>query len=221
MRSDIDLRYSDVLDDCVRATGQLTRVKPDEGSPFLHRVALSLGAAGHKQALNAQVSAVLGAMGWGRLGGVNRRFSLKRSGRVSGLRSLNEKLLSYVLSEVTVFHDFAFIPLARSLSPQFPSQSSAAMDEQKVFALWHTGETFDKHRHILFDIYMKHYRVRRNVIQTRLTQELGEDVTKADIDRLLKVHTARVPNSKPSRVLLQECCISYGGMWYLKGTVRS
>jgi DNA-directed RNA polymerase-3 subunit RPC5 len=34
---------------------------------------------------------------------------------------------------------------------------------------------------------MKNYRVRRNVIQTRLTQEMGEHVTKDDVDRLLKV----------------------------------
>uniref|UniRef100_A0A8C9TYL0 Polymerase (RNA) III (DNA directed) polypeptide E n=1 Tax=Scleropages formosus TaxID=113540 RepID=A0A8C9TYL0_SCLFO len=103
-----------------------------------------------------------------------------------------------------LLQDTILLSNCRQIAVPFPSQSSAAMDEQKVFALWHTGETFDKHRHILFDIYMKHYRVRRNVIQTRLTQELGEEVTKADIDRLLK-----------------ECCISYGGMWYLKGTVRS
>ncbi|KAK3559884.1 hypothetical protein QTP86_026184 [Hemibagrus guttatus] len=86
----------------------------------------------------------------------------------------------------------------------FPPQSSASADEQKVFVLWENGETFDKYRQILFEIFMKNYRVRRNIIQTRLTQELGDAVTKADVDRLLK-----------------ECCISLGGMWYLKGTVQS
>uniref|UniRef100_A0A8C1YH78 Polymerase (RNA) III (DNA directed) polypeptide E n=1 Tax=Cyprinus carpio TaxID=7962 RepID=A0A8C1YH78_CYPCA len=86
----------------------------------------------------------------------------------------------------------------------FPPQSSAAADEQKVFGLWESGETFDKHRQVLFEIFMKNYRVRRNVIQTRLTQELGDAVTKTDVDRLLK-----------------ECCMSLGGMWYLKGTVPS
>ncbi|NP_997919.1 DNA-directed RNA polymerase III subunit RPC5 [Danio rerio] len=86
----------------------------------------------------------------------------------------------------------------------FPPQSSAAADEQKVFGLWESGETFDKLRQILFEIFMKNYRVRRNVIQTRLTQELGDAVNKTDVDRLLK-----------------ECCISLGGMWYLKGTVHS
>ncbi|XP_053496074.1 DNA-directed RNA polymerase III subunit RPC5 [Ictalurus furcatus] len=86
----------------------------------------------------------------------------------------------------------------------FPPQSSASADEQKVFGLWENGETFDKHRQVLFEIFMKNYRVRRNIIQTRLTQELGDAVTKADVDRLLK-----------------ECCISLGGMWYLKGTVQS
>ncbi|GAA6072634.1 DNA-directed RNA polymerase III subunit RPC5 [Tachysurus ichikawai] len=86
----------------------------------------------------------------------------------------------------------------------FPPQSSATADEQKVFVLWENGETFDKHRQVLFEVFMKNYRVRRNVIQTRLTQELGDAVTKADVDRLLK-----------------ECCVSLGGMWYLKGTVQS
>uniref|UniRef100_A0A673J373 DNA-directed RNA polymerase III subunit RPC5 C-terminal domain-containing protein n=1 Tax=Sinocyclocheilus rhinocerous TaxID=307959 RepID=A0A673J373_9TELE len=86
----------------------------------------------------------------------------------------------------------------------FPPQSNAATDEQKVFGLWESGETFDKHRQVLFEIFMKNYRVRRNVIQSRLTQELGDAVTKTDVDRLLK-----------------ECCMSLGGMWYLKGTVPS
>ncbi|XP_060795602.1 DNA-directed RNA polymerase III subunit RPC5 [Neoarius graeffei] len=86
----------------------------------------------------------------------------------------------------------------------FPPQSSSSADEQKVFGLWENGETFDRHRQVLFEIFMKNYRVRRNVIQTRLSQELGDAVTKADVDRLLK-----------------ECCISLGGMWYLKGTVQS
>ncbi|XP_067225905.1 DNA-directed RNA polymerase III subunit RPC5 [Chanodichthys erythropterus] len=86
----------------------------------------------------------------------------------------------------------------------FPPQSGATADEQKVFGLWESGETFDKHRQVLFEIFMKNYRVRRNVIQTRLTQELGDAVTKTDVDRLLK-----------------ECCVSLGGMWYLKGTVPS
>uniref|UniRef100_A0A3B4Y1W1 Polymerase (RNA) III (DNA directed) polypeptide E n=1 Tax=Seriola lalandi dorsalis TaxID=1841481 RepID=A0A3B4Y1W1_SERLL len=85
----------------------------------------------------------------------------------------------------------------------FPAQSTAAPDEQKVFGLWETGEDFDKHRRLLFDLFSKNYRVRRNMIQARLAQEFG-DVNKADIDRLLK-----------------ECCSSHAGMWYLKGTIQS
>lgn len=86
----------------------------------------------------------------------------------------------------------------------FPPQNNATADEQKVFGLWESAESFDKLRQVLFEIFMKNYRVRRNVIQTRLTQELGDAVTKTDVDRLLK-----------------ECCQSLGGMWYLKGTVPS
>lgn len=86
----------------------------------------------------------------------------------------------------------------------FPPQSNAGADDQKVFGLWESGETFDKYRQVLFELFMKNYRVRRNIIQTRLTQELGDAVIKTDVDRLLK-----------------DCCISLGGMWYLKGTVQS
>ncbi|CAI5658485.1 DNA-directed RNA polymerase III subunit RPC5 [Oreochromis niloticus] len=85
----------------------------------------------------------------------------------------------------------------------FPAQTKAAPDEQKVFGLWETGEDFDKHRRLLYDVFTKNYRVRRNIIQARLAQELG-DVSKADIDRLLN-----------------ECCSSHAGMWYLKGTIQS
>ncbi|KAM9426320.1 DNA-directed RNA polymerase III subunit RPC5 [Pholidichthys leucotaenia] len=85
----------------------------------------------------------------------------------------------------------------------FPPQSTAAPDEKKVFGVWETGEDFDKHRRLLYDVFTKNYRVRRNIVQARLAQELG-DVPKADIDRLLN-----------------ECCCSYGGMWYLKGTLQS
>ncbi|XP_069036943.1 DNA-directed RNA polymerase III subunit RPC5 isoform X1 [Lepisosteus oculatus] len=92
----------------------------------------------------------------------------------------------------------------RQIQVPFPPQSSAAADEQKVFAVWEMGDSFDKHRQLLLELFSKNFRVRRNAIQTRLAQELGDGVTKADIDRLLK-----------------ECCMSHGGMWYLKGTVPS
>ncbi|MGH0124054.1 UNVERIFIED_CONTAM: hypothetical protein FKN15_034462 [Acipenser sinensis] len=95
-------------------------------------------------------------------------------------------------------------PINQLLSVQFPPQSSAEADEQKVFALWEMGDSFDQHRQLLLEIFMKNYRVRRNLIQGKLTQEFGDNVTKTDLDRLLK-----------------ECCVSYGGMWYLKGTVQS
>jgi len=42
------------------------------------------------------------------------------------------------------------------------------------------------------------------MIQSRLTQECGEDLSKQEVDKVLK-----------------DCCVSYGGMWYLKGTVQS
>ncbi|XP_006892703.1 PREDICTED: DNA-directed RNA polymerase III subunit RPC5 isoform X1 [Elephantulus edwardii] len=65
----------------------------------------------------------------------------------------------------------------------FPPQTAASPDEQKVFALWESGDMSD---------------------QSRLTQECGEDLSKQEVDKVLK-----------------DCCVSYGGMWYLKGTVQS
>ncbi|XP_036597354.1 DNA-directed RNA polymerase III subunit RPC5 isoform X1 [Trichosurus vulpecula] len=86
----------------------------------------------------------------------------------------------------------------------FPPQTAASPDEQKVFALWESGDMSDQHRQVLLEIFSKNYRVRRNLIQTRLNQECGEDLSKQEVDKVLK-----------------DCCVSYGGMWYLKGTVQS
>ncbi|XP_012382412.1 DNA-directed RNA polymerase III subunit RPC5 isoform X2 [Dasypus novemcinctus] len=86
----------------------------------------------------------------------------------------------------------------------FPPQTAASPDEQKVFALWESGDMSDQHRQVLLEIFSKNYRVRRNMIQSRLTQECGEDLSKQAVDKVLK-----------------DCCVSYGGMWYLKGTVQS
>ena len=44
-----------------------------------------------------------------------------------------------------------------------------------------------QYRQILFELFKKNYRVRRTLVHSRLTQELGDNVTKADVDRLLKV----------------------------------
>ncbi|XP_066131988.1 DNA-directed RNA polymerase III subunit RPC5 isoform X1 [Saccopteryx bilineata] len=86
----------------------------------------------------------------------------------------------------------------------FPPQTAASPDEQKVFALWESGDMSDQHRQVLLEIFSKNYRVRRNIIQSRLVQECGEELSKQAVDKVLK-----------------DCCVSYGGMWYLKGTVQS
>lgn len=102
-----------------------------------------------------------------------------------------------------MLQDAILLSQCRQIMVPFPPQSAAAPDEQKVFGLWDTGEEFDKHRRLLYDVFSKHYRVRRNAIHTRLVQEFG-DASKADVDRLLA-----------------ECCCSSAGMWYLKGTIQS
>uniref|UniRef100_A0A8C6Y1B9 RNA polymerase III subunit E n=1 Tax=Naja naja TaxID=35670 RepID=A0A8C6Y1B9_NAJNA len=85
----------------------------------------------------------------------------------------------------------------------FPPQTTALPDEQKVFALWEAGDVYDQHRQILLEIFSKNYRVRRNIIQNQLAREYGEDLDKQEVDKVLK-----------------DCCVSQGGMWYLKGTVQ-
>lgn len=39
----------------------------------------------------------------------------------------------------------------------------------------------------MLEIFSKNYRVRRNMIQSRLTQECGEDLSKQEVDKVLKV----------------------------------
>lgn len=102
-----------------------------------------------------------------------------------------------------MLQDAILLCQCKQIMVPFPAQSTAAPDEQKVFGLWETGDEFDKQRRLLYDLFNKNYRVRRPMIQARLAQEFG-DVPKADIDRLLN-----------------ECCSSHAGMWYLKGTIQS
>ncbi|XP_042364148.1 DNA-directed RNA polymerase III subunit RPC5 [Plectropomus leopardus] len=102
-----------------------------------------------------------------------------------------------------MLQDAILLCQCKQIMVPFPAQSTAASDEQKVFGLWETGDAFDKHRRLLYDLFNKHYRVRRTMVQAKLAQEFG-DVPKSDIDRVLN-----------------ECCSSYAGMWYLKGTIPS
>ncbi|XP_057682742.1 DNA-directed RNA polymerase III subunit RPC5 [Corythoichthys intestinalis] len=102
-----------------------------------------------------------------------------------------------------MLQDAVLLSRCKQIMVPFPALTSATADEQKVFGLWETGEDFDKHRHLLYEMFTKNYRLRRSAVQTRLSETFG-DVSKADLDRLLK-----------------ECCSSHGGLWYLKGTIPS
>ncbi|KAM4698401.1 DNA-directed RNA polymerase III subunit RPC5 [Rhinophrynus dorsalis] len=86
----------------------------------------------------------------------------------------------------------------------FPPQSTATPEEQKVFALWTCGDAHDQLRQSLLELFVKGHRLRRNMIQTKLSQEFGDGLGKQQVDKVLK-----------------DCCVCYGGMWYLKGTVQS
>eukprot|EP00066_Takifugu_rubripes_P010721 XP_003978772.1 PREDICTED: DNA-directed RNA polymerase III subunit RPC5 [Takifugu rubripes] len=112
-------------------------------------------------------------------------------------RSVFHSVSDHMLTDAIVLRH------CRQILVPFPAQSNAASDEQKVFGLWENGDGFDKHRRLLYELFTKHYRLRRAVVQARLSQEFGE-VSKAEVDRLL-----------------HECCSSYAGMWYLKGTIQS
>ncbi|RVE59830.1 hypothetical protein OJAV_G00192170 [Oryzias javanicus] len=127
------------------------------------------------------------------------------------LKRLFNLHLASLPSGQSVFHsvsdhllqDAVLLCQCKQILVPFPAQSKAAPDEQKVFGLWESGDDFDKHRRQLYDMFTKSFRVRRSMVQMRLSQELG-DMSKADIDRVL-----------------HECCTSHAGCWYLKGTVPS
>ncbi|XP_024140784.1 DNA-directed RNA polymerase III subunit RPC5 [Oryzias melastigma] len=102
-----------------------------------------------------------------------------------------------------LLQDAVLLCQCKQILVPFPAQSKAAPDEQKVFALWESGDDFDNHRRQLYDLFSKSFRVRRSMIQLKLSQELG-DVSKTDVDRVL-----------------HDCCTSYAGCWYLKGTAPS
>lgn len=89
-----------------------------------------------------------------------------------------------------------------------------------------------QHRRLLYDLFTKSYRVKRAAVQARLAQEFG-DISKAEVDRLFQVRWVLLLwNSVVQKLSflvclltchmsLQECCSSYAGMWYLKGTIQS
>ncbi|XP_053327192.1 DNA-directed RNA polymerase III subunit RPC5 [Spea bombifrons] len=92
----------------------------------------------------------------------------------------------------------------KQIQVPFPPQTTATPEEQKVFALWTSGDASDKQRQTLLELFLKSYRLRRQQIQAQLTQEFGDGLSKQQLDKVLK-----------------DCCVCYGGMWYLKGTVQS
>ncbi|XP_049614908.1 DNA-directed RNA polymerase III subunit RPC5 [Syngnathus scovelli] len=102
-----------------------------------------------------------------------------------------------------MLQDAVLLSRCKRIMVPFPALTTASADEQKVFGLWETGEEVDKHRRLLYEMFTKSYHLRRSAVQARLSEEFG-DVSKADVDRLLK-----------------ECCSSHAGMWYLKGTIQS
>uniref|UniRef100_A0A6B2FAJ3 DNA-directed RNA polymerase III subunit RPC5 C-terminal domain-containing protein n=1 Tax=Bothriechis nigroviridis TaxID=88079 RepID=A0A6B2FAJ3_BOTNI len=127
---------------------------------------------------------------------LKRLFNLHLAGLPPGnllFSGISDKMLQDMVLDVG----------CKQIMVPFPPQMTALPNEQKVFALWEAGDVYDQHRQILLEIFSKNYRVRRNVIQNQLAREYGEDLDKQEVDKVLK-----------------DCCVSQGGMWYLKGTVQ-
>ncbi|XP_026579930.1 DNA-directed RNA polymerase III subunit RPC5-like, partial [Pseudonaja textilis] len=127
---------------------------------------------------------------------LKRLFNLHLAGLPPGnllFSGISDKMLQDMVLDVG----------CKQIMVPFPPQTTALPDEQKVFALWEAGDVYDQHRQILLEIFSKNYRVRRNIIQNQLAQEYGEELDKQEVDKVLK-----------------DCCVSQGGMWYLKGTVQ-
>ncbi|KAM3826524.1 DNA-directed RNA polymerase III subunit RPC5 isoform 1-T1 [Vipera latastei] len=127
---------------------------------------------------------------------LKRLFNLHLAGLPPGnllFSGISDKMLQDMVLDVG----------CKQIMVPFPPQIAAVPNEQKVFALWEAGDVYDQHRQILLEIFSKNYRVRRNVIQNRLAREYGEELDKQEVDKVLK-----------------DCCVSQGGMWYLKGTVQ-
>lgn len=103
-----------------------------------------------------------------------------------------------------MLHETVLYTGCKQIMVPFPPQSTATPEEQKVFALWTCGDTYDKERQALLELFSKGHRLRRNMIHARMSQEFGESLSKQQLDKVLK-----------------DCCVCYGGMWYLKGTVQS
>ncbi|OXB54335.1 hypothetical protein ASZ78_015515 [Callipepla squamata] len=95
---------------------------------------------------------------------------------------ISDKMLQDMVLEVGCKQILVPLFLTASCS-QFPPQTAASPDELKVYALWEAGDIYDQHRQVLLEIFSKNYRVRRNVIQNQLSQDLN----KQEVDRVLKV----------------------------------
>ncbi|KAF3853794.1 hypothetical protein F7725_014482 [Dissostichus mawsoni] len=103
-----------------------------------------------------------------------------------------------------MLQDAILLCQCKQIMVPFPAQTTAATDEQKVFGLWETGDEFDKQRRLLYELFNKNYRIRRTMIQAKLTQELG-DACKADIDRMLNPCGDVVPQGNGSVLTLRAC----------------
>ncbi|XP_022084969.1 DNA-directed RNA polymerase III subunit RPC5-like [Acanthaster planci] len=86
---------------------------------------------------------------------------------------------------------------------QIPWPSSNSMEDKKLFGFCDCGDSLDKFRAVIFDMYRESFKHRRNQFSDRFREVLGrEPASRVEFDRLIK-----------------SLCLYKPPFWYLKGTV--
>ncbi|XP_078691347.1 DNA-directed RNA polymerase III subunit RPC5-like [Branchiostoma floridae x Branchiostoma belcheri] len=93
---------------------------------------------------------------------------------------------------------------AMQIQLPWPPNSDATPDQQKIFALAHVGDKYDKIREVVLEMFNESFKLRRNVITSKVQEAIGQEPNKHDMEKVLR-----------------EVCMVKGGQWYLKGTLTS
>ncbi|XP_066291491.1 DNA-directed RNA polymerase III subunit RPC5-like [Branchiostoma lanceolatum] len=93
---------------------------------------------------------------------------------------------------------------AMQIQLPWPPNSDATPDQQKVFALAHVGDKYDKIRETILEMFNESFKLRRNAINSKVQEAIGQEANKHDIEKVLR-----------------EVCMVKGTQWYLKGSLTS
>ncbi|XP_033630773.1 DNA-directed RNA polymerase III subunit RPC5-like [Asterias rubens] len=84
-----------------------------------------------------------------------------------------------------------------------PWPSNSLIEDKKIFGLCETGDSLDKFRAVIFDMFREGFKYRRNQFSERFKEVLGkEPASRVEFDRLIK-----------------SLCLYKAQFWYLKGTL--